>query len=40
MERKAEMSVDERYKAKSEAIKSYFDSNIAKILLNSNSNKE
>ena len=33
MERKAELTVDDRYKSKHEAIKSYFDSNITKILL-------
>ena len=33
MERKAELTVDERYKSKHEAIKTYFDSNITKILL-------
>ena len=33
MERKAELTVDERFKSKHEAIKSYFDSNITKILL-------
>ena len=34
MERKAELTVDERYRAKSEAIKTYFETNISKILLN------
>ena len=33
MEKKAELTVDERFKAKHEAIKCYFDSNITKILL-------
>lgn len=34
MEKKAELSIDERFKSKHEAIKSYFDSNITRILLN------
>ena len=33
LERKAEMTVDERFKSKHEAIKSYFDSNITKLLV-------
>lgn len=37
MERKAELSVDERFKAKHESVKAYFDSNITRILLNSQS---
>lgn len=39
-ERKAELTVDERYKAKSESIKTYFDSNITKILLSQSSRDE
>ena len=35
MERQAELTVDERYRSKNEIIKSYFDSNITRILLNS-----
>ena len=35
-EKRAEMTVDERYKSKHEAIKCYFDSTITKILLGSN----
>lgn len=34
MERKAELTVDERFKSKHESVKGYFDSNITKILLN------
>ena len=34
LERKAELTVDERFKSKNEAIKAYFDSNITRILLN------
>eukprot|EP00347_Sterkiella_histriomuscorum_P007164 403350016 len=34
MERKAELTVDERFKSKHESIKAYFDSNITRILLN------
>lgn len=34
LEKKAEMTVDERYKSRHETIKCYFDSNITKILLN------
>jgi hypothetical protein len=33
MERRAEISVDERLRAKSENIKAYFDSHITKILM-------
>ena len=36
MERKAELTVDERFKSKNEIIKAYFDSNITRILLNTN----
>ena len=38
MERRAEMAVDDRFKAKHESIKAYFDSTITKILLNGPSN--
>ena len=34
-EKKAEIGVDERFRAKNEAIKTYFDSNITKILMGS-----
>ena len=34
MERRAELTVDERFKSKNELIKTYFDSNITRILLN------
>ena len=34
IERKAELTVDERFKSKHEVIKAYFDSNITRILLN------
>ena len=34
MEKKAELSVDERFKSKFEVIKTYFESNMTKILLN------
>jgi DNA polymerase III delta prime subunit len=33
LEKKAELSVDERFKSKHEAIKMYFDSQLTKILL-------
>ena len=33
MEKKAELTVDERFKAKHELIRTYFDSSITKILL-------
>ncbi len=33
-EKRAEITVDERFKAKYESIKAYFDSNITRILLN------
>jgi hypothetical protein len=34
MEKRAELSVDERFKSKHEAIKCYFDSHLTKIMLN------
>jgi hypothetical protein len=34
IEKRAELSVDERFKAKHEAIKCYFDSHLTKLLLN------
>lgn len=33
-EKKAELTVDERFKSKYESIKAYFDSNITRLLLN------
>ena len=35
MEKKAEIGVDERFRAKNEVIKTYFDSNISKLLMGS-----
>jgi hypothetical protein len=40
MERKAELTVDERYKSKYEVIKTYFDANISRIMLNSSDKNE
>jgi len=37
MEKKAELSVDERFKTKHEAIKLYFDSHLTTLLLNTSS---
>ena len=34
-EKKAEIGVDERFRAKNEVIKTYFDSNISKLLMGS-----
>ena len=38
MERRAEISVDERFRGKNESIKTYFDSQITRILMNQDSN--
>lgn len=40
LEKRAELEVDERFKAKHEAIKCYFDSTITKILLSSGGSNE
>lgn len=37
LERKAELTIDERFRAKDEAIKIYFDSNITKLMIGSSS---
>ena len=36
-ERRAEISVDERFRGKNESIKTYFDSQITRILMNQDS---
>ena len=40
MERKAELTVDERYKSRNEQVRTYFDSNITKILLSQNQSSD